>query len=216
MVEMISLGLGTTLTAFGDALDLQRRVHSEVAHGSRPPTLILVEHEPVYTAGRRTRAIEYPQPPLTAVDVDRGGKITWHGPGQLVIYPIAPLPQPLDVIAYVRALEQSVIETCANFGVTAQQVAGRSGVWHQPNPQISSPNKLCAIGVRVAQDTTLHGLALNCNNDLTPFTHITPCGISDAGITTLSHAAGTTITPTMVSEPLTDRLVVNFKELGIH
>jgi lipoyl(octanoyl) transferase len=150
------------------------------------------------------------------IDVDRGGKITWHGPGQLVIYPIVPLPQPLDVIAYVRALEQSVIETCANFGVTAQQVTGRSGVWHQPNPQISSPNKLCAIGVRVAQDTTLHGLALNCNNDLTPFTHITPCGISDAGVTTLSHAAGTTITPTMVSEPLTDRLVVNFKELGIH
>ncbi len=215
-METISLGLGTTLTAFNDALGFQRRIHSDVADRTRPPTLILVEHEPVYTAGRRTRAAEYPQPPLTAVDVDRGGKITWHGPGQLVIYPIIPLPQPLDVIAYVRALEQSVIETCANFGVTTKRVEGRSGVWHQPNVPETPPNKLCAIGVRVAQNTTLHGLALNCNNDLTPFTHITPCGISDAGVTTLSRAAGTTITPTMVSEVLTDRLVVNFKELGIH
>jgi lipoyl(octanoyl) transferase len=167
----------------------QRRVHDAVVAGDRPDTVLLLEHPPVYTAGKRTEAWERPADGTPVIDVDRGGKITWHGPGQLVGYPILRLPDPLDVVAYVRRMEGVLIAVCAEFGVVAGRVDGRSGVWlpadvHRPD------RKIAAIGIRVAAGVTLHGFALNCNPDLNWFDRIVPCGITDAGVTSLSAELG--------------------------
>jgi lipoyl(octanoyl) transferase len=143
----------------------------------------------VYTAGKRTEAWERPVDGTPVIDVDRGGKITWHGPGQLVGYPIVRLPDPVDVVAYVRRLEGVLIEVCADLGVAAGRVEGRSGVW-LPADDARPERKVAAIGIRVAQGVTLHGFALNCNPDLTWFDRIVPCGISDAGVTSLSKELG--------------------------
>ena len=169
------------------AWEQQRELHAAVVAGTEPDTVLLLEHPPVYTAGRRTEPWERPsaddQTPV--VDVDRGGKITWHGPGQLVGYPIVRLPDPIDVVAYVRRMEQLLIAVCAELGVTGVQVEGRSGVWLAAN-QRSPERKVAAIGVRVAQGVTLHGFAINCDPDLSWFDRIVPCGIADAGVTSLS------------------------------
>lgn len=175
---------------FADALTLQRQLHAAVVAGTEPPSVIFVEHEGVYTAGKRTRAAEKTLVPT--IDVDRGGKITWHGPGQLVAYPIVRLAPPIDVVRYVRDLEEAVMRSCARLGVATKRVEGRSGVW-VANPA-GMDRKLCAIGVRVAQGVSMHGIALNCNNSLAPYQHIVPCGISDAGVSTLSLEAGHIIT----------------------
>lgn len=217
-VDIIELDLGARHTPFNEALELQRTIHSEVAAGTRNPTIILVEHEPVYTAGVRTRSHELPAGGLNAVPVDRGGKVTWHGPGQLVAYPIVPLNTPLNVVEYVRTLELAVIETCLDFELTTLQIPGRSGVWVPPGSESPFPHaaaKVCAIGARVAQNVTLHGLALNCSNSLEPFKAIIPCGITDAGVTSLSEATNSTITPLTARAALTHHLVEKFKELGI-
>jgi lipoyl(octanoyl) transferase len=171
---------------------LQREVHAGVVAGTRGGTLILCEHEPVYTAGKRTLPEERPADGTPVVDVDRGGKITWHGPGQLTGYPIVRLPEPVDVVAFVRDLEAMMIAVAAEFGVTGERVDGRSGVW------VRTPfgfDKIGAIGLRVQEGVTMHGFALNCSNDLSPYGSIIPCGISDAGVTSLSALTGRTVAP---------------------
>ena len=172
---------------YADAWQLQRELaDARIAGG--PDTLLLLEHPGVYTAGKRTEAHERPADGIPVVDTDRGGKITWHGPGQLVGYPVIGLAEPLDVVNYVRRLEQSLISVCAEFGLDAGRVEGRSGVWL---PADTGPaRKIAAIGIRVARGTTLHGFALNCDCDLGAYSAIVPCGIADAGVTSLSAELG--------------------------
>lgn len=182
------------------AWQLQRDLaQARVAGG--PDTLLLLEHPAVYTAGRRSQPHERPADGTPVVDTDRGGKITWHGPGQLVGYPIIGLAEPLDVVNYVRRLEESLIRVCADLGLETSRVAGRSGVWVVPDTNRATnratdratgrpARKVAAIGVRVARATTLHGFALNCDCDLGAFTTIVPCGIADAGVTSLTAELG--------------------------
>ena len=177
------------LVPYEQAWARQREIHDQVVAGTAPDTVLLLEHPPVYTAGRRTEPWERPSDGTPVIDVDRGGKITWHGPGQLVGYPIVRLPDPIDVVAYVRRMERMLIDVCAELGVSAGQVAGRSGVW-LPADDRGPERKIAAIGIRVAQGVTLHGFALNCDPDLTWFDRIVPCGISDAGVTSLSRELG--------------------------
>jgi lipoyl(octanoyl) transferase len=177
------------------AWQLQRDVADARIAGGRD-TLLLLEHPAVYTAGRRTEPHERPRhgtTPTDIVDTDRGGKITWHGPGQLVGYPIIGLAEPLDVVNYVRRLEESLIKVCVDVGLETGRVEGRSGVWVPPRPGRPA-RKVAAIGVRVARATTLHGFALNCDCDLSAFADIVPCGISDAGVTSLSAELGRDVT----------------------
>ena len=171
-----------------DAWQLQRDLaDARVAGGA--DTLLLLEHPPVYTAGKRTEAHERPVDGTPVVDTDRGGKITWHGPGQLVGYPVIGMAEPLDVVNYVRRLEESLIDVCAAFGVTAGRVEGRSGVW-LPADSARPARKIAAIGIRVARGTAQHGFALNCDCDLTAYSAIVPCGIADAGVTSLTAELG--------------------------
>jgi lipoyl(octanoyl) transferase len=176
---------------YEEAWERQRELHAARVAGEGPDTLLLLEHPSVYTAGKRTEPHERPQDGTPVVDVDRGGKITWHGPGQLVGYPIVALPDPVDVVAYVRRLEGALIEVCAGFGVEAGRVEGRSGVWlpaDEPGPDSRwrPERKIAAIGIRVARGVALHGFALNCDCDLRAYDKIVPCGIADAGVTSLS------------------------------
>ncbi|MGB3893698.1 MAG: lipoyl(octanoyl) transferase LipB [Mycolicibacter sinensis] len=173
---------------YGTAWQLQRDLaDARVAGG--PDTLLLLEHPPVYTAGRRTEPQERPVDGTPVVDTDRGGKITWHGPGQLVGYPVIGLTEPLDVVNYVRRLEEALIEVCNTLGLNTVRVEGRSGVW-LPGDGVRPARKVAAVGVRVARATTLHGFALNCDCDLSAFGSIVPCGITDAGVTSLSAELG--------------------------
>ena len=188
-MEFVELDLGTRHVPYHPAWDLQREVHAAVVAGDRPATVLLCEHEDVYTAGRRTASWDRPTDGTPVVEVDRGGKITWHGPGQLVGYPIVRLAEPVDVVAYVRALEEAVIRTCADLGLTAIRVEGRSGVWF-PATTDRRERKVCAIGVRVSRGVTMHGFALNCEPDLAAFERIVPCGIPDADVTSLSAELG--------------------------
>ncbi len=183
-VSVRQLGTVDYLTAW----QLQRdAADARIAGG--PDTLFLLEHPPVYTAGKRTEPHERPQDGIPVVDTDRGGKITWHGPGQLVGYPIVGLAQPLDVVNFVRRLEESLIGVCSELGLDAGRVDGRSGVW-LPADDLRPARKIGAIGIRVARATTLHGFALNCDCDLSAFGAIVPCGIADAGVTSLSAELG--------------------------
>ena len=186
--ELVYLALGPAPVDYMDGWDLQRRLHARRVADEVPDSCLLLEHEPVYTAGKRTAASDRPSgdPGAPVIDVDRGGKITWHGPGQLTGYPIIKLCEPMDVVAYVRALEEAMIRTCFDFGLTAVRVAGRSGAWVPGDPD----RKVGAIGARVARGVTMHGLALNCDCDLSWYDRIVPCGIRDAGVTTLSAEAG--------------------------
>lgn len=188
-MEFWPLDLGARLVPYQEAWDLQSAVHAEVVAGERPGTVLLVEHESVYTAGRRTAAWDRPVDGTPVVDVDRGGRITWHGPGQLVAYPIVRLAEPVDVVAYVRALESAIIDAVAALGVTTERSEGRSGVW-MPTAEGERPRKLAAIGVRVARGVTMHGLALNCDCDLSAFSRIVPCGLPDADATSLTAELG--------------------------
>jgi len=180
------------LVDYQRAWDWQRQLHSQRVSGEIEDTVLLLEHPPVFTAGRRTEQWERPTDGTPVVDVDRGGNITWHGPGQLVGYPIMELPHPMDVVAYVRRMEQMLMAVCADLGLATQQVPGRSGVW-LPADGVLPERKIAAIGIRVAQGVTLHGFALNCNPDLSWFDRIVPCGISDAGVTSLSRELATEV-----------------------
>lgn len=178
-----------------EAWDEQRRLHAQRVAGTIEDTVILLEHESVYTAGKRTLPLERPGPGAGApvVDVDRGGKITWHGPGQLVGYPIVRLVDPIDVVAYVRRVEQLMIDACADLGLETTRVEGRSGVWI-PADHRGPDRKVGAVGIRVAQGVTMHGFSLNCDNDLGWYGNIIACGIPDAGTTTISAELGTDVT----------------------
>lgn len=181
------------LLDYEEGLTVQRAYRADVVAGRSPGVVVLCEHPSVYTAGRRTEPADLPQDGSPVVDVDRGGRITWHGPGQLVAYPIVRLPEPLDVVAWVRDLEQVVLDAVAAVGLVAERVTGRSGVW-LPRPDGGTHDKVGAIGLHVAEGVSSHGIAVNCDNDLTPYAAIVPCGIADAGVTTLSRAAGRHVT----------------------
>ena len=174
---------------YEDAWAWQRELHAARVAGTGPDTLLLLEHPPVYTAGKRTLPHERPFDGTPVIDVDRGGKITWHGPGQLVGYPIVALSDPVDVVAHVRRMEQALIGVCAGVGVATEQVAGRSGVWVRADDR-GPDRKVAAIGVRVARRVTMHGFALNCDPDMAAFGNMVPCGITDAGATSLSAELG--------------------------
>ena len=200
MVDIVVTGLSANSVPYLDALDLQRAVHAEVVAGRAPDTVLLLEHPSVYTAGKRTVASERPLDGTPVIDVDRGGKITWHGPGQLVGYPIVRLPDPIDVVAYVRRLEGIIITVLEGLGIEAGRVEGRSGVW------LRGTDKIAAIGIRVAEGVTMHGFALNCSNEFDAYDQIVACGLADAGVTSISRELGRTVTPEdivpLVSEQL--------------
>ncbi|MFC7221155.1 lipoyl(octanoyl) transferase LipB [Streptomyces polyrhachis] len=232
-LDFVHLGFGEDAVEYQAAWQEQRRVHAARFADESADTVLLLEHPPVYTAGRRTAESERPLDGTPVVDVDRGGKITWHGPGQLVGYPILKLPRPVDVVAHVRRLEEALIRTCAEFGLETTRIEGRSGVWvlgdaveqrpapggsslgglaldfdprlqdEEFDPRLNGPEyapsnagqrredrKLAAIGIRVAKGVTMHGFALNCDPDNTWFDRIVPCGIRDAGVTSLSNELG--------------------------
>ncbi|MGW2668889.1 lipoyl(octanoyl) transferase LipB [Streptomyces sp. NPDC001272] len=231
-LRFVHLGFGPESVEYTAAWEEQRRVHAARFADEIDDTCLMVEHEPVYTAGRRTDPSERPLDGTPVIDVDRGGKITWHGPGQLVGYPILKLPRPVDVVAHVRRLEEALIRTAAEFGVETTRVEGRSGVWVLGDPVEDRPKtgglsldfdprmgddefdarlagpeyapsnagqrredrKLAAIGIRVAKGVTMHGFSLNVNPDSTWFDRIIPCGIRDAGVTSLSYELGREIT----------------------
>ncbi|WP_328463147.1 lipoyl(octanoyl) transferase LipB [Streptomyces sp. NBC_00448] len=225
-LRFVHLGFGADAVEYEEAWQEQRRVHAARFLDEVPDTCLLLEHPPVYTAGRRTADNERPLDGTPVVDVDRGGKITWHGPGQIVGYPIMKLPRPVDVVAHVRRLEDALIQVAADFGLETSRVEGRSGVWvlgdpveqrpggltldfdprladEEFDPRLNGPEyapsnagqrredrKLAAIGIRVAKGVTMHGFALNCNPDNTWYDRIVPCGIRDAGVTSLSAELG--------------------------
>ncbi len=231
-LRFVRMGFGADMVDYQVAWDEQRRVHAARFADEIPDTCLLLEHPPVYTAGRRTAPEERPLDGTPVIDVDRGGKITWHGPGQLVGYPIQKLPRPVDVVAHLRRLEEAMIRTCAEFGVATSRVEGRAGVWvlgdpveQRPalggltldfdprtadpefDPRLNGPEyapsnagqrredrKICAMGVRVAKGVTMHGFALNVNPDTSNFDKIIPCGIRDAGVTSLSYELGREVT----------------------
>ena len=171
------------LLDYEEAWSLQRKIHDEVATGSRPSTLLLLEHPPVFTAGRRTEDSERPLDGSRVIDVDRGGKITFHGPGQIVGYPIVKLRDPQNVVGFVRELENALIQVCEEIGITTERYCERSGVWVRDS---QGDRKIAAIGLRVARGVTMHGFALNVNPDLTFYDRIVPCGIADAGVTSIA------------------------------
>ena len=175
------------------AWELQKQVHEAVVSGESPGTLLLVEHPPVFTAGKRTRESDRPKDGSPVYDVDRGGRITWHGPGQLVGYPIVRLPEPFDVVAFVRRLEVALMGVCTDLGLETIQVPDRTGVW-VPATGTQAERKVAAIGCRVARGVTMHGFSLNCDNDLSWYERIVPCGIEDAGVTTLTRELGRPVT----------------------
>ena len=189
------------LVDYQKAWDVQRTIHQEVAAGLRPNTLLLLEHPSVYTAGRRTNESERPTDGTAVIDVDRGGRITWHGPGQLVGYPIVKLIKPTELVGFVREIETALINVCADLGITAVRVDGRSGVWIC---DAQGERKVAAIGIRVAKGVTMHGFALNVNPDLAAFAQIVPCGIADADVTSLELELGHSITIDEVT-PLVER-----------
>jgi lipoyl(octanoyl) transferase len=177
------------LVDYEQAWARQRELHEARVAGTGPDTMLLLEHPPVYTAGRRTEPHERPFDGTPVIDVDRGGKITWHGPGQLVGYPIVALPDPVDVVAHVRRLEAALIDVCAGVGLATERVEGRSGVWVRADAR-GPDRKVAAIGVRVARGVTMHGFALNCDPDMSAFGNMIPCGIPDAGATSLTAELG--------------------------
>jgi lipoyl(octanoyl) transferase len=196
-------GFGADAVPYEQGLKLQRELHAHRTGGDIPDCCLLLEHEPVYTAGRRTDPLDRPvgDPGAPVIDVDRGGKITWHGPGQLVGYPIIKLDDPIDVIAYVRAIEEAMIGTCADFGLATTRVDGLSGAWVTGSGDGQRDRKVAAIGIRVARGVTMHGFALNCDNELSWYDRIVACGIKDASITTLTAELGRRITVADALEP---------------
>ncbi|NYI06986.1 lipoyl(octanoyl) transferase LipB [Allostreptomyces psammosilenae] len=271
-LRMARVGFGAEAVPYLDAWEEQRRVHAAVVAGEAPDTVLLLEHPPVYTAGRRTQEADRPLDGTPVVDVDRGGKITWHGPGQLVGYPIVRLPEPVDVVAHVRRMEEALIRACAEFGLATTRIEGRSGVWvlgddapapegaggglggldlrldarispaapittrfgRQIDPetgelldprlrgpeyapsntgQRSRDRKLAAIGVRVSRGVTMHGFALNCDPDLTWYDRIIPCGLRDAGVTSLTAELGRNIGVAEALDVVERHLAAVFEEM---
>lgn len=197
---------------YAAGLALQREAVARIAGGSDRGTLLLLQHEAVYTAGRRALPEEFPNDGTPVVPVDRGGKVTWHGPGQLVAYPVIRLRERLGVVDFVRELEQAIIEVAAEFGARGFRVDGRSGVWADTGAV--APAKFAQIGLHTSGGIVTHGLAINCSNLLDPFAAFIPCGITDAGVTTLSRLVGTEILPQQVAPRLEARLATVFAEVA--
>lgn len=199
MIDFVVTGLSANSVPYLSGLEQQRALHAAVAEGRAPDTVMLLEHDSVYTAGKRTESHERPVDGTPVIDVDRGGKVTWHGPGQLVGYPVMRLADPVDVVRYVRCLEGMLIAVLNDLGVEgAGRVAGRSGVW------MRGTDKIAAIGIRVAQGVSMHGFALNCSNSFEAYRAIVACGLADAGVTSVSQELGRTVTPAQVI-PLIER-----------
>lgn len=213
-LRFVHLGFGEDAVEYLEAWRRQREVHAARLANEIPDTCLLLEHRPVYTAGRRTEDSERPLDGTPVVDVDRGGKITWHGPGQLVGYPIVRLPEPIDVVAFVRRLEQALMDVCADMGLATTRIEGRSGVW-VPADERGPARKIAAIGLRVAQGVTMHGFALNCDCDLSAFDRIVPCGITDAGVTSLSVELGRRVGVEDVLEATEARLTAMLTPHGV-
>lgn len=209
MLEISPLGFGTQSVDYLSAWEIQRQVHSEVSAGTRPNTLLLLEHPSVYTAGKRTQPEDRPIDGAPVIDVDRGGMITWHGPGQLVGYPITKLAEPIDVVNYVRMLEGLIIDALERFDITGERVEGRSGVWVK---QGLVYNKVAAIGIRVSEGVTMHGFSLNCNNSLEAYDSIVACGIRDAGATTMSALLGRDVPISEVLPVMTELFSRQFED----
>ncbi len=193
------------LLDYNQALLIQRSTHEQVSAGVMPNTLFFVEHPSVFTAGKRTLDDERPVDGTPVIDVDRGGKITWHGPGQIVGYPILRLAKPTELVGFVREIESALIDTCKEFGLNVQRIKGRSGVW---TCNENNPKKIAAIGIRVAKATTMHGFALNVNPDLGAFSQIIPCGIADAEVTSIAQELQREITSQEVL-PILERNIVS-------
>lgn len=207
-LQVANWGAGTLPMDYEVAWQKQQDLHSQVATGSAPPTLVLVEHEPIFTAGSQTQPLDRPIDGSKVIDVDRGGRITWHGPGQLVGYPIVPLRERYNVVGFVRALEAGLIATCAEFGLATDRIKGKSGVWVLDQ----TPRKIAAIGIRVAKGVSMHGFALNCNPDLSWFNRIIPCGIPDAEVTSLSKELNRDILVSDVIPVIQENLVPAISE----
>lgn len=205
VVDFVVTGLSANSVPYVEALELQRATHRAVVSGASPDTVLLLEHPSVYTAGKRTEAVERPTDGTEVIDVDRGGKITWHGPGQLVGYPIVRLAEPIDVVGYVRRLEQALIGVLAELGIDAGRVDGRSGVWIGYDEPVGA-EKIAAIGIRVAEGVTMHGFSLNCNNSFEAYSKIIACGILDAGVTSISRELARDVSPTDVVPLVTRHL----------
>lgn len=203
-VDTRRLGFAPDLVDYSEALALQQDLHAAVLEGREPSTVLLLEHADVYTAGKRTEPQDRPTDGTPVVDVDRGGKITWHGEGQLVGYPILRLKNRALVKDYVCALEGAIIKVlAADYGLNTTRVEGRSGVWLTEGPV---DRKIAAVGIRVHRGVTTHGFALNCSNDLAPFSAIIPCGITDVGTTTISAEIGDVVTPADVVDRIDEEL----------
>ncbi|MEV6325254.1 lipoyl(octanoyl) transferase LipB [Nocardia sp. NPDC051787] len=188
------------------AWDLQRTIAEQRAEGNGSDHLLLLEHPSVYTAGRRTEADDLPIDGSPVVQVDRGGKITWHGPGQLVGYPIVRLAEPVDVVNYVRRLEEALITVCTGLGLVCGRIEGRSGVWLSAT-ELYAERKIAAIGVRVQRGIALHGFSFNCNSAMDGFQAIVPCGIRDAGVTTLTRELDREVTVAEIKPLVTDAVI---------
>ena len=208
MLDIVQVGLAPDYVPYLAGWDLQREVHARVRAGERPDTLLLLEHEAVYTAGKRTQPEDRPVDGTPVIEVDRGGRITWHGPGQLVGYPIVRLADPSDVVGHVRRLERALITALDEIGVSGSQIEGRSGVWVERGS--ASPAKIAAIGVRVAGGVTMHGFAVNCDNSLEGFGGIVPCGIADAGVTTVTDVLDERVSPADILDPISAAMTAAF------
>ena len=206
-LEFSTLGLAPDYVDYLLGWDVQRELHTAVLEGSRPSTVLLLEHAAVYTAGKRTEDHERPFDGTPVVPVDRGGKLTWHGPGQLVAYPIIKLKNPAGIRDYVHRLEDVIIDVLADYGIASTRVDGRAGVWITADEK-GPDRKIAAVGIRVHEGVTMHGIAINCNNDLAPYAQIVACGISDAGVTTIALETGRNISPA----DLVERVMEEFRK----
>ncbi len=189
---------------YQSAWDRQRDIHHKIVFENHPDVAVLLEHQSVYTAGRSTKPEDRPTDSSPVFDIDRGGRITWHGPGQIVCYPIMKLDDPVDVVAHVRRLELLIMNVCSKLGLETTQIEGRSGVWVKGNGL--PDKKIAAIGIRVAKKATMHGFALNCNNSLVAFRNIVPCGIGDADVTTISLELGRDVSVAEVTPLIEEEL----------
>ena len=204
-LEFNQLGLAPDFIDYTRAWDIQRELHEKVLAGTAPSTVLLLEHSAVYTAGKRTEDHERPFDGTPVVAVDRGGKLTWHGPGQLVGYPIIKLKNKAGIRDYVERLEAVIIAVLADYGIDAVRIKGRAGVWIEQDEK-GPDRKIAAIGIRVNEGVTMHGFAINCNNDLAPYGQIIACGISDAGVTTIAKELGRDVTPADLVSRITEEL----------
>lgn len=207
-LEFSQLGLAPDFVDYTSAWDIQRELHDNVVAGKAPSTVLLLEHSPVYTAGKRTEDHERPFDGTPVVPVDRGGKLTWHGPGQLVGYPIIKLKNPAGIRDYVDRLEAVIIAVLSDYGLKVERIKGRSGVWIDQDEK-GPARKIGAIGIRVSEGVTMHGFAINCNNDLAPYQQIIPCGISDAGVTTIAQETGKDVAPADLVSRIVEELRKN-------